>query len=142
MSDSQECGPGVWRCNLESGETELWYGGDCIFANGMALSPDGNSLYVVETFAGKVAAIAIGPDGSAAAKSDVVHIPDTVPDGLAFDAGGRLYISCYEPAQIYRYDVGLQELTLLVHDKQCMKARYTVAAAHISTTAIMRYNTE
>jgi hypothetical protein len=25
-----------------------------------------------------------------------------VPDGLAFDAAGNLYIACYEPSRIYR----------------------------------------
>jgi len=27
-----------------------------------------------------------------------------VPDGLAFDEGGRLYISCYRPDRVYRLD--------------------------------------
>jgi gluconolactonase len=27
---------------------------------------------------------------------------ERVPDGLAFDAAGNLYIACYEPSRIYR----------------------------------------
>ena len=32
----------------------------------------------------------------------LVHLPETVPDGLAFDTEGNLYISCYRPDRIYR----------------------------------------
>lgn len=120
VSDSQECGPGIWRCHLESGEAEMWYDGDCVFANGMALSPDGNELYVVESFAEKVSRIAIAADGSAAAKTDVFRVPGTVPDGLAFDRRGTLYVSCYAPAQIYRYHVSEGVLELLVHDTRSL----------------------
>jgi gluconolactonase len=34
----------------------------------------------------------------------VVELPGTVPDGLAFDTHGSLYISCYRPDRIYRLD--------------------------------------
>lgn len=117
VSDTRECGPGVWRYSLQSGKGALWFGGDCIYANGMSLSPDGTDLYVVESFACKVSRIPIQQDGSAGLKSDVVVIPDVIPDGLAFDSGGRLYISCYEPSAIYRYHD--RKLELLIHDKQC-----------------------
>lgn len=50
VSDSQMNGPGIWRFSLKTGETEMWYAGDCVFANGLALSQTGNELYVVESF--------------------------------------------------------------------------------------------
>jgi len=31
-----------------------------------------------------------------------VRIPKALPDGLAFDRRGNLYISCYTPARIYK----------------------------------------
>ena len=31
-------------------------------------------------------------------------MPGTVPDGLAFDRNGRLYIGCYRPGRIYTLD--------------------------------------
>jgi gluconolactonase len=36
---------------------------------------------------------------------DVIELPGTVPDGLAFDASGGLWISCYEPHCILRMDL-------------------------------------
>lgn len=108
--DPTEPGPGVWRFDLDTGDGELWYDRPLTFANGMALAPDGDELYVVETFARRVIAVPIGPDGSPGDPSVVVDGIERVPDGLALDREGRLYISCYEPSRIYRYADGTLEL--------------------------------
>lgn len=117
VSDSQEDGPGIWRFDLESGDGGLWYDGDCGFANGLALAADGRTLYVAESFAGKVSAISITDEGHAGGKADVVALPDAVPDGLLIHPDGTLYVSCFEPSAIYRYSFG-GPLELLVRDKQ------------------------
>jgi gluconolactonase len=95
-------GPGIWRLDLESGLGHLWYDRPLNFANGMALSPDRKSLYVVETFARQVSRIPIHDDGSAGDAEVFVNGLDRLPDGLAFDNQGNLYISCYEPSRLYR----------------------------------------
>ncbi len=118
VSDSQMNAPGIWRFRLDTGEGDLWYEGDFVFANGLAMHPDGNTLYVAESFAGLISKIRITPDGSPGSKEDVLIIPDTVPDGLIFDKAGNLYISCFEPSCFYRYDLQ-GRLELLLHDKQC-----------------------
>lgn len=99
-------GPGVWRYDLGTGAGALWWDRPMAFANGMALSEDGGSLYVVETFARRVSRIAIGTDGTPTGIA--VHVEDLpgLPDGLAFDRAGRLYVSCYEPSRILRVPVG------------------------------------
>lgn len=109
-------GPGVWRFGLDNGRADLWYGEDLVFANGMALGPDGRELFVVETFAQRVIAIRIGPDGEAAGTRVVVDGIERLPDGLAFDEDGRLYIACYEPSRIYRW--AGERLELFVDDPQ------------------------
>jgi sugar lactone lactonase YvrE len=71
----------------------------------MALSADRNSLYVAETFARRVVRIPIGADGAAGdAEAFLTEIPG-LPDGLAFDLDGRLYVACYEPSRICRADL-------------------------------------
>jgi sugar lactone lactonase YvrE len=99
-------GPGIWRFDLTTDEGELWYDGTLNFANGMALAPDRASLYVLESFARRVVRIPIQADGSAGDLQTVVEGVGRVPDGLAFDREGTLYISCYEPSCIYRYPAG------------------------------------
>ena len=108
VSDShifKEPGPGVFRFRPD-GSGELWYGEPINFANGLALSPDGRHLYVAETFGNAVFRIPIGRDGSAGVHEEVASLPGVLPDGLAFDSAGNLYVGCYEPSQVLRVDSG------------------------------------
>jgi gluconolactonase len=115
--DMEEPGPGVWRFNLSTGEGDLWYDRPMTFANGMALSPDGNLLYVAETFARRVTRIPILADGSAGEAEVFVRDIERLPDGLAFDLAGNLYVSCYEPSRIYRVSPECK-VDLLVDDPE------------------------
>ena len=95
-------GPGVFAFDLATGEGGLWYSGALVFANGLALAPDGSALYVCETFARRVTRIAIEPDGRAGAATPfAVDLPG-LPDGIAFDERGCLFCGCYEPSRILR----------------------------------------
>lgn len=120
VSDSYDfhtAGPGVWRFDLETGAGTLWYSQSLRFANGLALSEDGSWLYVAETFARRVSRIPIQPDGSAGPAEPFVNEIPALPDGLAFDTHGRLYVTCYEPSQIYRVELD-GALTLLIDDPE------------------------
>ncbi|MCH8825827.1 MAG: SMP-30/gluconolactonase/LRE family protein [Chloroflexi bacterium] len=95
------------------GETEVWERTSVTFPNGICLSPSSEYLYVVMSLnPPRVSRIRIEADGSAGDVELVTELPETVPDGLAFDTDGNLYISCYRPDRIYRLavDGGLQVL--------------------------------
>ncbi|MEM7443191.1 MAG: SMP-30/gluconolactonase/LRE family protein [Pseudomonadota bacterium] len=120
VSDShglEQAGPGIYRYALATGEGGLWYDKPMVFANGMALAPDGGGLYVVESFAQRVSYVPIRPDGSPGEASVVVEDVQRVPDGLAFAHDGTMYISCYEPSRIYRFGAD-KKLELLIDDPQ------------------------
>jgi sugar lactone lactonase YvrE len=120
VSDSfhfQQSGPGVWRFDLDSGDGQLWYDRPLRFANGLALSANLSWLYVAETFARQVVRIPILADGSAGAAEPFVQAVPALPDGLAFDLEGRLYIACYEPSRIYRVDA-TGTIELLIDDPE------------------------
>jgi gluconolactonase len=70
------------------------------FPNGLAIDSSGSWLYVVLSQMPGVARVRLDGDGSE--PETVVQLPHNVPDGLAFDARGDLYISCYAPSGIYR----------------------------------------
>jgi gluconolactonase len=76
------------------------------FPNGLALSPDGTWLYVAESTLPGVTRLPVLPDGGLGGLEEVVRLPGTVPDGLAFDAAGALYVACYRPDRIYRIPPG------------------------------------
>jgi gluconolactonase len=83
------------------GGGELWSDQPLSFANGLALSADGRTLYVVETWARRVVAFDVDQDGGCASSPrPVVELPGTVPDGVAVDDRGALWIACYEPSQV------------------------------------------
>jgi streptogramin lyase len=105
VSDSYDFasrGPGVWTYELSTGEGGLWFGEPMAFANGMALAASGDALFVCETFARRIARITIDDSGAAAGASVFVDNLPGLPDGIAFDADGNLFVGCYEPSRILR----------------------------------------
>ena len=74
------------------------------FTNGLALSPDGAFLYVVESSLPGISRLPVHEDGTLGPREVVVEIARTVPDGLAFVDDGRLLISFYRPDAVYIWD--------------------------------------
>lgn len=98
------------------GETEIVDERAVRFPNGCALSADGKWLYVVQSLMPGVVRLAIGGEREKLGEPEiVVELPGTVPDGVAFDATGNLYISCYTPDTIYKLSPA-RELSVLAHD--------------------------
>lgn len=144
-------GPGVWRYDLATGEGGLWWDRPMAFANGMALSEDGESLFVIETFGRRVSRIAIGADG--APSGIAFHVEDIpgLPDGLALDRDGRLYISCYEPSRVLRapaaggsVEIFAEDVTahVLCHPTNIAFSGSTLYAANLGRWHIARIETE
>ena len=105
VSDSYDfvsTGAGVWAYDLEDGQGGVWYGEPMTFANGMALAPSDDALFVCETFARRITRIAIGENGGAAGGSVFAGNLPGLPDGIAFDVSGHLFVGCYEPSRVLR----------------------------------------
>ena len=98
------------------GEALLWYDEAVDTPNAIALDAAANYLYFVETFGASIARVAILPDGAAGQYERVVHMPRHVPDGIAFDQQGRLWIACHRPDAIYVFDLVSRRLELFVDD--------------------------
>lgn len=97
------------------GNGHVWCDGPINFANGMCLDAEEEYLYVVCSFMPGVERIKINKDGSAGEREVFATVPESVPDGVAFDADGSLYISCYAPNKIYKVTPD-QTITVLVDD--------------------------
>jgi len=63
------------------------------FANGTTISPDGKTLIVAETFASRLSAFSIGPDGSLGDHRIWADTPVESPDGIALDAEGCVWVA-------------------------------------------------
>jgi gluconolactonase len=97
------------------GKGTVWHHGPFSFANGMAMDQDEKFLYVVVSFLPGVERVAINADGSAGDRSLYCTLPESVPDGLAFDTAGNLYVTCYAPNKIYKVPPH-REVTVLIDD--------------------------
>jgi len=61
------------------------------FPNGMAISPDGSTLVVAESYGEKLTAYPIADDGSLGDARTWAATPGDHPDGICFDASGALW---------------------------------------------------
>jgi gluconolactonase len=97
---------------VRAGRTTIWTTESLDFPNGLAVSPDGAELWVLESTPGRLVAFDIRADGSAGPRHVVAELPGTVPDGIAFATDGSVVIACYRPDVVYRWraDLGLEVL--------------------------------
>jgi gluconolactonase len=82
------------------------------YANGLAVSPDGRTLYVAESIGNSVIKFAIQADGTLADRANFamlhVLIPDKIrsafigPDGIRLDRVGNLYVAQYNGGKILK----------------------------------------
>lgn len=61
------------------------------FPNGMAITPDGKTLVVAETFAHRLTAFDRAADGSLPARRVFANLPGLAPDGICLDAEGAVW---------------------------------------------------
>jgi len=93
--------PSIWRFPLDGGPGRICVEQPLHFANGLALSADGATLWAAETFRRQVVAIPLDADGDAAGPAEVVADElDGLPDGLVVTPGGTLLVCCYEPSVV------------------------------------------
>ena len=117
------CDSGDWKSDngliykvRPGGEAEVWDRSLKEFPNGLCLGPNEDYLYVAMSLnPPRASRIKIEADGSAGAEETLVELPGSVPDGVAFDTDGNLYVACYRPDRIYRLTPS-GELDVLAED--------------------------
>lgn len=84
------------------GETECIHPGPFRFANGIFVDAKSSKLYMVESTAPSVLEFQLeGPRLASGDPTRRIELePDTVPDGIALDEEGNVYVAFYSPDQI------------------------------------------
>jgi gluconolactonase len=72
------------------------------FPNGLSLSADEQTLYIVQSTKDNVLAVPILKSGSTGKPRVYASGLRNVPDGAALDADGNLYVTCYASHNVYR----------------------------------------
>jgi sugar lactone lactonase YvrE len=67
---------------------------DMQFPNGSVITPDGRTLIVGETVAGRLTAFTIEADGSLSDRRVWAQLDGALPDGICLDAEGAVWIAC------------------------------------------------
>lgn len=66
---------------------------DLIFPNGIRFTPDGRTAIVAESFAHRLTAFRVAEDGSLVDRRVFAELGDCVPDGIALDAEGAVWVA-------------------------------------------------
>ncbi|HET6794810.1 MAG TPA: SMP-30/gluconolactonase/LRE family protein [Acidimicrobiales bacterium] len=66
---------------------------DLVFPNGMVITPDGSTLIVAESFANRLTAFTVGPDGGLGDRREWAPLSGVAPDGICLDAEGAVWVA-------------------------------------------------
>ena len=117
MADDQHAGGGALYRLDPDGRVELILEGLTI-SNGLGWSPDGGTMYLVDSGPRVIHAFAFDADRGAISRGRaLVTVSEEVgaPDGLTVDAGGDLWVAIYGGGRVHRYSADgalLQALTV------------------------------
>lgn len=102
--DHREGGGALYRLD-RSGRVEVVLR-DLTISNGLGWSPDGRTMYLVDTGPREVHAFAFdGADGAISDGRVIVSVPEEIgaPDGMTVDASGDLWVAIYGGGRVHRY---------------------------------------
>ena len=76
---------------------------DLVFANGMVLTPGGDTLIVAETFGHRLTAFSVdSADGSLSNRRVFADLGERTPDGIALDSEGAVWVGSMETREFLR----------------------------------------
>jgi sugar lactone lactonase YvrE len=89
------------------------------FPNGMAISPDGGTLVVADSYGKELVGFDIGEDGSLSSRRTWAALGDGVPDGICFDAQDAVWYADVPNRRCVRVAEGGEALETVQHDRGC-----------------------
>jgi sugar lactone lactonase YvrE len=92
---------------------------DLSFPNGMVITPDNSTLIVAESYANRLTAFDIAPDGSLGNRLVWADLGDGVPDGLCLDDQGAIWYADVPNQRCVRVREGGEVLQTVPVDRGC-----------------------
>ena len=87
---------------------------EVIFPNGMAITPDGNTLIVAETFAARITAFDIAADGQLSNAKIWADLDGAYPDGLCLAPDGTVWVAAPNINQVLHVREGGEILNRVI----------------------------
>jgi sugar lactone lactonase YvrE len=72
------------------------------FPNGTVITPDGGTMIVGESYAGRLTAFTIGADGTLGERRVFAQLQGAVPDGICLDEQGAVWVACPLTGRVLR----------------------------------------
>lgn len=110
------------------------------FPNGTVITPDGGTLVVGESFAARLTAFDVAPDGSLSNRREWAKLDGAVPDGICLDEEGAIWVASPVSGEVLRVREGgeiLQRVAVSAEAFACMlggpeRRRLFIAVAETS----------
>lgn len=139
-----EFAPGILALVTPDGAPRLVADG-LVFANGMVITPDNQTLIMAETYAHRLTAFDIAADGTLSGQRVWADLDGAFPDGICLDAEGAIWYAEVPGKRCVRVREGGQVLQTIELDRGCFacalggpgKQTLLLLAAEFSTTGSM-----
>ena len=105
------------------------------FGNGMAITADGSTLIVAESYGRCLTAFTIAPDGSLSDRRTWAELGEGTPDGICLDAEGAIWYADVPNRRCVRVREGGEVLETITHDRGCFACM--LGGAHGTTLFIV-----
>jgi sugar lactone lactonase YvrE len=89
------------------------------FGNGMAITADGSTLIVAESYGRRLSAFAIGADGGLSDRQVWAELGDGTPDGICIDVSGAVWYADVPNRRCVRVKQGGEVLDTIEFDRGC-----------------------
>ena len=86
---------------------------DLVFPNGSVITPDGGRLIVAETFASRLTAFELDPEGNLSGRAIWADLGEATPDGICLDADGAIWAASPVTGEVVRVRKGGGRLDLI-----------------------------
>ena len=94
--------------------------GDLMFPNGTMITPDSKTLIVGESFARRMTAFDVAPDGALSNRRLWAQLPENaLPDGACLDAEGAVWVASPTTNDVIRLKEGGEVLERITADQGC-----------------------
>jgi len=90
---------------------------DIAFGNGMVVTPDGSTLIIAESYANRLTAFSIAPDGDLHDRRTWADLGSGVPDGICLDAEGAVWYADVPNQRCVRVAAGGEVLQTVEVDR-------------------------
>ncbi len=92
---------------------------DVAFPNGMAVTPDGSTLIVADSYGKQLIGFEINEDGNSSDRRIWADLGDGVPDGICLDVEGAVWYADVPNRRCVRVAEGGEVLQTVDHDRGC-----------------------